>query len=100
MLWTAKNAHDDSRYDHPYSGAFHRAASLWAYGAIAIFLYWGWVGLILGLAILGLGVVQMGFLALVLQSQWGLVASLSALLGFTFGARFFGTYCLSQDWKG
>jgi hypothetical protein len=75
-------------------------ASLWAYGAIATFLYWGWIGLILGLVILGLGVVPMGFVALVLQSQWGLVASLGALLGLTFGARFLGAYCLSKEWKG
>jgi hypothetical protein len=42
----------------------------------------------------------MGFVALVLQSQWGLVASLGALLGLTFGARFLGAYCLSKEWKG
>jgi hypothetical protein len=45
-------------------------AILWIYGAIATFIYWGLIGLIVGLVVAGIGVVPMGFLALALQSQW------------------------------
>ena len=69
---------------------------LWAYGAIATFLYWGWLGLIIGLAIVGVGVVPMGFLALALQSQWEWLANLGLLLASMVGSRLLGLWYIAK----
>jgi len=58
-------------------------------GALVTFVYWGWIGLVLGLILL-VGVVPMGFLALILQSEWKALVSLLSVLGFGIFARFAG----------
>jgi hypothetical protein len=74
--------------------------TLWAYSAVVTFTYWGWIGLIVGLVLLGIGVVPMSFLALALQANWLWVIGFGALLVLTFGARALGHYCLSPYWRG
>jgi hypothetical protein len=69
---------------------------LWVYGAIATFLYWGWLGLIIGVVIVGVGVVPTGFLALALQSQWEWLANLGLLLASMVGSRLLGLWYLAK----
>jgi hypothetical protein len=52
------------------AASFVYAAVLWFWGAVATYEYWGWIGLAIGLIILGIGVVPKGLLALALHSQW------------------------------
>jgi hypothetical protein len=75
------------------------AVTLWAYSAVVTFTYWGWIGLIIGLVLLGVGVVPMSFLALALEANRLWVVGFGFLLVATFGARILGTYCLSQHWR-
>jgi hypothetical protein len=65
-------------------------AILWFYGALATFTYWGWIGLIIGLFVFGVGVVPMGFLALALQSQWEWFLQLGILFVLVFAFRIGG----------
>lgn len=69
---------------------------LWAYGAIATYLYWGWLGLIIGFVIVGVGVVPMGLLALALQSQWEWLANLGLLLASMVISRLLGLWYLAK----
>lgn len=70
---------------------------LWVYGAIATFLYWGWLGLIIGLVIVGVGVVPMGFLALALRFQWEWLANLGLLLASMVGSRLLGLWYIARQ---
>jgi hypothetical protein len=91
---------------HRFAGAGLLIASyvfgltLWAGGAAATFAYWGWVALLIGLILLGVGVVPMGFLALALHGEWGSFFWLAGFALVTFGARWMGVYCLSDRWNG
>jgi hypothetical protein len=51
------------------SASWGLGAILWLYGAMITFTSWGWVGLIIGLFVFGVGVVPMGFLALAQNSD-------------------------------
>ena len=69
-------------------------AILWIYGAVATFTYWGLFGLIIGLLIIGVGVVPMGFLALALQSQWEWILNLGILLASVAISRIGGAFLI------
>jgi hypothetical protein len=73
--------------------------SLWIYGAIATFGHWGWIGLIVGIVVLGVGVVPIGLLALALESQWEWLMNLGALLISMMVARFLGLWYLAKTGK-
>jgi hypothetical protein len=69
---------------------------LWFYGAIFTFTYWGWIGLIIGLIVAGVGVVPMGFVALALQSEWMWVGNLALLLASLVICRILGSWYLAK----
>jgi hypothetical protein len=76
--------------------SFIFGAVLWIYGAIATFTYWGWVGLLIGLLVFGVGVVPMGFVALALQSQWEWIANLGVLLLSLVVSRLGGIWLMNK----
>jgi hypothetical protein len=67
-------------------------AALWLTGVAVVYNYWGMVGLFVGLAVAGVGVVPIGLLASALQGEWLEVASLVLGLVLTFGARVLAFY--------
>ncbi len=69
-------------------------AVLWIYGAVATLSFWGWIGLIIGLLIFGVGVVPLGFLALALQSQWEWFWNLGLLLVVVVASRIGGGFLI------
>ena len=71
--------------------------SLWFWGAIATFEYWGWRGFILGVVIFGIGVIPIGFLALALLSQWDVFTELAAVAVSLIVSRLLGIWYLSKS---
>jgi hypothetical protein len=69
---------------------------LWIYGAVATFAYWGWIGLVIGLLVVGIGVVPMGFVALAVQGQWEWVAALGVLLVSLVVSRLGGIWLMGK----
>lgn len=69
---------------------------LWIYGAVATFAYWSWIGLIIGLLFVGIGVVPMGFVALALQSQWEWIINLGLLLVSLVASRLGGLWLMDK----
>jgi len=63
---------------------------LWTYSAVVSYLFWGYLGLFVGLIWLGVGVVPVAFLAAALHASWAVVANIILALILTFGARFLG----------
>ena len=59
----------------------------WMLGLLITLQYWGVIGVIVGLAIVGVGVVPVGMLAAAINTSWTEVLILVIGLGFTFGAR-------------
>jgi hypothetical protein len=79
-----------------YSTSYVFGAILWIYGAVATFAYWGWVGLLVGLLALGVGVVPMGLLALALQSQWEWLLNLGGLFLMMVITRLGGAWFINS----
>lgn len=93
------------RRTRPFAGwalvvaSYVLGAILWIYGAALTFSYWGWVGLVVGLLVFGVGVVPMGLLATALHSEWAWFFQLSVLLVSVFTIRLLGAWMLERVQK-
>lgn len=68
-------------------------ATVWLLSAAITFSYFGWLGLIIGLLLLGVGVVVLAFVAALLEGAWYLAFGVIGLyVVLTYGARMLGTY--------
>ena len=65
-------------------------AMLFAYSCLFVFSVWGFVGLIIGLIIAGVGVVPVALLAALLHAQWAVLLDLVFGIVLTFGTRWLG----------
>ncbi|MGO8788432.1 MAG: hypothetical protein ACLQVL_13770 [Terriglobia bacterium] len=79
-----------------YLVSFLFGLSLWLYGAVATLHYWGRLGLIIGLAILGIGVVPTGYIASIQHADWPALGNLCIGTVLTFGARSLGRWMLGE----
>ncbi len=73
-------------------------ATTWFLGAAVTFGSFGWIGLIIGLFILGIGVVPLGIIGTFFTlgiSEIGV--SLCVMLVITLAARFTGAACVAAD---
>ncbi|HTT82739.1 MAG TPA: hypothetical protein VMF67_04615 [Rhizomicrobium sp.] len=81
------------RYTRPASAigfmiaSFIFGASLWFYGFFLAFGYWGYVGIIFGIMMGGIGVVPVAFLAAVVHGAWMFVCDLTIFTVVTFVSR-------------
>ena len=75
--------------------SFVFGATLWFWGLLITFFMWGFIGVFVGLVIMGVGVVPIGMLAAAINGEWGVVGQLLLLAFMTFGARFFGIFLAS-----
>ncbi len=64
--------------------------STWILGFLLTLSIWGWLGVITGLFIMGVGVVPFGIVASIIHGQWSYVINLVLSLILTFGVRFLG----------
>jgi hypothetical protein len=79
-----------------YFASYGFGVTLWAYSCLIAFALWGYVGLILGLVLLGVGVVPIACLASIFHSAWGTLEILAAGIILTFGTRGFALYLTSK----
>lgn len=90
------------KWTRPFAGAslifasYFFGITLWFWGAVATFEYWGWPGLIVGVVLLGVGVVPTGLIALALHSQWEAIFNWGMLMMSLIVARLLGAWYLAK----
>jgi|SRR5579872_1208503 len=62
-------------------------ATLWFFGLLIAYAYWGVVGVFIGLIMFGVGVVPVAALAALLHADWLALGQIALGLALTFGAR-------------
>lgn len=72
-------------------------AALWVVGAMTAYHYWGMVGLLIGLFIVGIGVVPVAILASAFNGGWSDFWALILLMAAVFVGRFFAMWILSRE---
>ena len=70
--------------------SFLLAFAVWLWGLLVVFIAWGWWGVLIGLLLLGVGVVPMGFAALMLDGAWSGFWQMLAAVLLTWGTRYAG----------
>jgi hypothetical protein len=73
-----------------YLASYVFGITLWAFSCIVVVGHWGYVGLIVGLLLAGVGVFPVAFLAVLLHAEWYIVSELTIGLVLTFGTRYLG----------
>lgn len=63
--------------------------TLWFWGLILTFYYWGFLAVIIGLFIFGVGVVPIALLATIINTEWSLVGQIILMILFTYGSRYY-----------
>jgi ABC-type multidrug transport system fused ATPase/permease subunit len=80
-----------------YYGSFVFGITTWCFGAAVTFMTVGWIGLFVGLLILGIGVVPVGILGALYQMGLNPLSGwLVALSAITYAARFFALSLLAS----
>lgn len=85
------------RRTRPWTGAiligfsFLLGAATWFYGAAVSFASFGWIGLLLGLVVAGVGVVPLGIIGGFMVDS-GVALGLIAMLVGTFACRMIGVW--------
>jgi hypothetical protein len=62
---------------------------VWLVGLLDAYEYWGLAGVVMGMALAGVGVVAIAILAQALHSEWMAVATMIAGIVLTYGTRMF-----------
>jgi hypothetical protein len=75
---------------HISSYAF--GATLWFWSLLLTYTTWGWIAVIIGLLIAGVGVLPIALLATAFKGEWAIFGQLLLLTVATFGARFLGIH--------
>ena len=77
-------------------------ATAWLYGAACSFAAFGWVGLIIGLALAGIGVVPLAMIAGIFKADVPIIVTwiLLALVAATLLARFTGMAIMAASGDG
>ena len=72
--------------------SFAFGATAWVLGLLLTYSLWGLVALIIGLAMVGIGVVPIAMLATLFNGKWEYFFELVVLVVLTFGCRFLALY--------
>ncbi len=70
--------------------------TLWFYAALAAYYLWGFLGLIIGIFLAGVGVLPIAILASLFNSEWTILWNLLYLAALTYGSRILSIYTLSK----
>lgn len=79
-----------------YISSYVYGLSAWIYGLAVTLALWGWMAVIIGLFIGGVGVVPIGMLAAIFNSHWDIFWTLLFTVILTYGARVVG-YALANN---
>jgi hypothetical protein len=60
---------------------------MWCWGFAITYVAWGWVGVIIGLFVAGVGIVPVAMLASLLHGEWEALIGFAVLIVLTFGLR-------------
>ena len=69
---------------------------IWVYAAIVTYFLWGWIAIIIGVFLAGIGVVPVAILASVFSGEWTILVNLIFGLVSTLGSRFLGLYFIHK----
>jgi hypothetical protein len=67
-------------------------ATTWVWSFLLAYVFWGFMGLFIGLFMGGIGVVPIAMLASIFHGEWAVFGQLILLVVFTFGVRFLSLY--------
>ena len=70
--------------------------TLWMYALIVAYALWGTVGIIIGLALMGVGVVPVAIVAALLHAEWYALGNLVFAIVLTFGTRALAAFLASK----
>lgn len=79
-----------------YISSYVYGLSAWIYGLAVTLALWGWIAVIIGLFLGGVGVVPIGMLAAIFNGHWGIFWTLLLTVVLTYGARIIG-YALANS---
>jgi hypothetical protein len=65
---------------------------MWVWGLAYTYAVWGWLGVIVGLVIAGVGIVPIAMLAALFQADWGNLFAFVVLAALTYGIRLFALW--------
>lgn len=63
---------------------------LWVWCLLYTLQVWGWLPVIIGLLMMGIGIMPIGLLAALLHGEWSIAGQMILLFVLTFGCRFGG----------
>lgn len=70
-----------------FGSSFLFGLSLWLWGLLVTFIVWGWVGVLVGIFLMGVGVVPIGMLAMLVEGEWSLLVQMIVLAVVVFLTR-------------
>lgn len=79
-----------------YISSYVYGLSAWIYGLAVTLALWGWLAVIIGLFLGGVGVVPIGMLAAIFNGHWSIFWTLLLTVVLTYGARIIG-YALANS---
>ena len=79
-----------------YISSYVYGLSAWIYGLAVTLALWGWLAVIIGIFLGGVGVVPIGMLAAIFNGHWGIFWTLFLTVALTYGARIIG-YALANN---
>lgn len=79
-----------------YYSSFVFGLTLWFLGLLLTYFAWGFLGVIIGLVIFGVGVVPVAMLAMLLHGEFFSLLVLVVLTVLTFGSRALGIYLAAR----
>jgi len=79
-----------------YVSSYVYGLGTWIFGLAVTLALWGWLAVIIGLLLGGVGVVPIGMLAAIFNGEWGVFWTLFISLILTYGSRLIGTMLVSN----
>lgn len=79
-----------------YISSYVYGLSAWIYGLAVTLAFWGWLAVIIGIFLGGIGVVPIGMLASIFNGRWDIFWTLLLTIVLTYGARIIG-YALANS---
>jgi hypothetical protein len=71
--------------------------TLWVWSFLLSYALWGFLGLLIGLFIAGIGVIPIAVLATLFSGEWAIFGQLILLVFVTFGSRIFASYIGEEE---
>ena len=72
-------------------------AATWLFSAITLYGHWGFIGLLIGLFIAGIGVVPVAMISMMVHGEWIMLLTVAVQLVMLFGCRFGSLVLLQRE---